>query len=151
MKRYVTAALFGAVFSVVPTAANGATQADYNVAYCDGGTYVGVGTNNLSNGTVRSGWCKSGTGATTITVRYDKYSGSDVTVRFGYQWTNSSGGNVGGTNWDSTGWVTVRSGEIWGARFRRSPAEQPPNGQSCVQGLLQVSGQGTFETYTVCR
>lgn len=144
--------------TLVSTAApsNAAGQGTYAVNYCYAGTYVGVGTNDLSNGTLRTGWCRDGARATTITVRYEKTSGAAITATFGYQWVDYSllGGvsNVASPHYDQTGSVTISSGETWGARFKRWPTtEAPPNGQDCIRGLLKVVGQGTFSTYVICR
>lgn len=153
MRRHLAAcAAVATVLLATPSAATAATEANYSITYCDGGSNVGVGTNDLSLGTVRMGWCKnSNNRATTITVKYEKDGGPAITARFGYRWTNSSGGNIGGTHWDSTGTVRIAAGEKWGARFRRNPAQAAPDGQKCIQGLLKVAGQGTFPTHTVCR
>lgn len=135
----------------IPSAASAAKEAAYKITYCYSGSNVGIGTNSLSNGTVRAGWCNSGSKATTITVKYEKNSGSAVSVQFGYRWTNSDGGNIGGTHYDSTGSVTVKAGKTWSARFKRDPAQSPPDGQKCIQGLIKVKDQGVFPTHTICR
>jgi hypothetical protein len=140
--------------ALMPLAASAATQADYDTNYCDGGSLVNHTTKNfLSNGTMYFGWCANSSGKmTTATVKYSKDAGSAVSIRFGYEWTNSNGGAVAGTWYDSTGAVTVKKGQTWGARFRRSPAEAPPSSNStCMRGIMKVNGTTVYSTGVSCR
>lgn len=149
-------AFFGIAFTVLafsPSSALAATFSNYNTAYCDGGTLVGEGDNTLDNGFLHFGWCSTSTGKmTTLTVKYFKDRGSPVNVTFGYEWTNAQGGVTSGRHWDqsSNNVVTVEAGEVWGARFRRDPAEAPPSGYTrCMRGLMKTSDR-VYATRVVC-
>jgi hypothetical protein len=135
----------------IPSTAHAATQSNYNVSYCDGGTLAGTGENDLTNGRLTFGWCKTSSNKmTTLTVKYEKFLGTNITATFGYEWTNSNGGAYVGRHWDSTGSVVIQASQTWGARFRRNPAEATPNSSyPCMRGLLRANGQ-VFGTRVVC-
>lgn len=134
-------------------AANAATEADYNVEYCDGGSLQGTGYNRLERGLINFGWCANSSGsATTITVKYKKNTGGDIQARFGYEWVNKAGTVSGFRHWDQSAnnIVTIQAGETWGARFRRSPAESSGDSYTnCMRGLLKADG-AVYSTSVVC-
>ncbi|MBO9522712.1 MAG: hypothetical protein J7518_14355 [Nocardioidaceae bacterium] len=139
----------------MPGAATAAQQVNYNVQYCASGTASKVGYNYLSNGKLTFAWCYTSTGKmTTLTVRYDRDSDATprtISVQFGYEWTNSSGGAIAGSHWDSTGAVSIGAGQTWGARFYRSPAEIPPGSLSeCMRGKIKASGTTVYSTQVRC-
>ncbi|MFN7151375.1 MAG: hypothetical protein ACK4V6_18085 [Microthrixaceae bacterium] len=147
----ITMALVGGVFVAAP--AHAIQKASYSLSYCHDGTFKGTGKNELSNGTLSFGWCAKNGGATTITVKYSKHSGSDVRIRLGYEWVNSNGGAAAGRHWDqsSGSTVTAKAGETWSARFQRNPPQQPPSSLSkCLRGLMLVDGTTVYSTYVVC-
>jgi hypothetical protein len=145
----LVAALLGSVMVASPASA--ATQADYNLAYCYSGSYVGSGSNVLDNGTLSFGWCKTSTNkATTITVKDFKRCGTNITATFGYEWVNSGGTTTAGRHWDQTGSVTIQASQTWGARFKRDPAEAKPSSTTpCLRGLMKANGV-VYSTRVVC-
>lgn len=151
MLRKLTVLLGGLLLLMLPTSAQAATQANYDISYCDGGTLAGTGTNDLSNGKLSFGWCKTSTGKmTTLTVKYQKIFGENVTATFGYEWVASDGSPTAGRHWDQTGSVTIQASQTWGARFRRDPAEEKPGSATpCMRGLLRANGI-VYSTRVVC-
>ena len=130
--------------------AHASQQTDYSLNYCYSGTYVGSGSNNLSNGTLSFGWCKtSSNAATTITVKYSKCCGTNVTATFGYEWVSSGGTVTAGRHWES-GSTTIQASQTWGVRFQRSPAEPAPSSTTpCIRGLIKADGV-VYSTRVVC-
>lgn len=153
MKKLAIACVFMCLTILNPGSATAATQSDYSVTYCDGGTHVGSGKNDLTNGQLGFGWCKNSSGkATTITVKYTKIFGGNISAKFGYEWTSSTAGTTAGRHWDQSAnsTVTIEAGETWGARFRRDPAEAPPSSSTkCIRGLMKV-GTTVYSTRVVC-
>jgi len=154
-KRQVFASALAGVLLVLATTtgAHAAQQIDYSLNYCYSGTFVGEGKNDLSNGDLYMGWCKTSTGkATTITVKYRKDSGTNVSAQFGYEWVDSDGSPSAGRHWDqsATNVVTVQASQTWGARFKRDPAEAPPSSSTkCIRGLMRSNGV-VYSTRVVC-
>lgn len=89
---------------------------------------------------------------TTLTVKYTKIFGTNITAQFGYEWVDSDGSPTAGRHWDQSAnnVVTIQAGQTWGARFRRSPAEAPPSsGTKCLRGLMKGDGI-VYSTRVVC-
>lgn len=87
---------------------------------------------------------------TTLTVKYAKSAGTNVTATFGYEWVNSGGTTTSGRHWDSTGSVTIQASQTWGARFSRNPAEAAPSSTTpCLRGLMKANGV-VYSTKVVC-
>lgn len=148
--RFALIALVAAGLSLLsPSAAEAGAKSAYKVDYCSSGSYQGVGTNQLTNGTLRMGWCKSKDQIRTVTVRYDKYSGSRATIRLGYRTANRDASNVGPVHWDpsSYDWGTISTGQSWS--YRTSPARDLLAARQCVQGVLN-NGSRNYYSHTVC-
>lgn len=151
VKRLMVIMVGALALVFAPQGAQAATQTDYNISYCDGGTLAGTGSNDLQNGRLSFGWCKTAGGAmTTLTVKYYKALGTNVTATFGYEWVASDGSPSAGRHWDSTGSVVIQASQTWGARFRRSPAETKPSSSTpCMRGLMKAGGV-VYSTRVVC-
>jgi len=134
--------------------AHSATQTDYKLKYCYSGTYEGSAYADATNGRLYVGWCSTSSGkkATTMTVKYHKQQGNSIRATFGYEWTDADGINTGGRHWDSKGAVTIAANTVWGARFKRSPAEARPNSKlKCMRGLMKVGSKAVvYSTRIVC-
>jgi len=143
--------LGGLMLLMLPTTAHAATQADSNITYCDGGTLAGTGTNDLCNSKLSFGWCTTSTDKmTTLTVKYTKIFGENVTATLGYERVASDGSPTAGRHWDQSGSVTIQASQTWGARFRRNPAEaKPGSAMPCMRGLLRANGT-VYSTRVVC-
>lgn len=149
-KRFVLMSVIVAGLSILsPQAAHAWAKSAYDVSYCSSGTYQGVGTNALSNGTLRMGWCKSGSEVRTVTIRYDKTLGSAVTIKLGWRTTNGDASEVGPIHWDSSSndWGTVSPGQSWS--YRESPAAELVVARQCVQGVMS-DGTRRYYTHNVC-
>lgn len=132
-----------------PQAAHAGTKTVYSVDYCSSGSYQGVGTNALTNGTLRMGWCKGSGEIRTVTVRYDKVQGASVTVKLGWRTTNGSASETGPIHWDSSSndWGTVSAGQSWS--WRESPGLNLPSARPCLQGVMRA-GDRNYYTHNVC-
>lgn len=144
-----TAVVVAGMAIMSPNAAHAGTKTVLSVDYCSSGTYQGVGTNAMTNGTLRMGWCKSSGEIRTVTVRYDKTAGSAVTVKHGWRTANRYATETGPVHWDSTSnnWGTVYAGQSWS--YREFPAATLLSIRPCVQGVMSV-GDRTYITHTVC-
>lgn len=116
-----------------------------------GGTYIGGGSNSLSNGSFTSGFCAYSNHAIgTANDQYKKTSGSTVQVYFTWEFTNSNGG-VSVNRQPATGPIAVSSGQTISAQGRYpSPGIASTSGSAgCVRGVMSV-GADTFTTSVRC-
>jgi len=113
---------------------------------CTSGTYHGVAQGSLANGSLLMSNCRSNGKLTTVYVEYRKSSGSTITARFAWQFTNSSGSNV--LNGDIGPSFTQPAGNARHQIFYYS-ALAFPSQHPCVRGVLIVGGQ-SFHTKTEC-
>ena len=152
-KRFVAMAVMAVVVAglsfLSPPAAQAGARASYSIDYCSSGSYEGAGTNDLSNGTLRMGWCNGSGEIRTVTVRYDKVYGSSVTVKLGWRTTNSNASEVGPIHWDSSSsdWGTISAGQSWS--WRQSPNLDIPSARPCVQGVMS-DGDRNYYTHNSC-
>lgn len=121
------------------------------------GTYFGQGSTSLSNGTLRAAFCHYSSIHTIsqVNIEYEKTGGSAVTLRFAWEWTDSSGSSSYGRQYDN-GSFTETAGQTRGFTWwYTNPGVSSPNiNAPCVRGvLLQYSGGvllNTFSTRVVC-
>jgi len=152
-----TAAALASAFAIAGTpspaiAGNMTVQSPMSLSSCDGGgTYVGSGSNSLSNGTFSAGFCAyANHGIGTANDQYKKTAGSTVSVYFTWEFTNSNGG-VSVNRQPFSGPFTVSAGQTVSAQGRyASPGIQSTSGSAgCVRGVMKV-GADTFTTRVVC-
>lgn len=119
---------------------------------CSGGSsFRGSGSTSLSNGTLSAGFCTFGAGGVgTVNIQYAKTGGSATTVRFAWEWVDTTGSNPTGRRYDN-GSFSISAGRTRTFTWNyASPGVYSPSGNApCRRGVL-IQGNNTFSTRIVC-